>query len=356
MTKIPIYTIGYGNRSMEAFVELLQRYEIRYLVDVRSQPYSRFNSQFSKDAFEKNLRRHTIRYMFMGDTLGGQPKDDSCYVNGKVDYAKLCKKLFYQEGIDRLRVAWEKQLYVAVMCAELKPQECHRSKLIGNTLMEQHIDVKHIDENGRTKIQQEVNDILLKGQPPLFDQSLLELNGQIGVSRKKHAPSDERAWMSQKIVTIGVYGFNKERFFQALLDANVDMFCDIRLRRGMRGSEYTFVNSQRLQEMLKELGIRYMYAKELAPSKAVRDRQEQEDKKHGIAKRVRLELGQSFIQTYETECLSHFNSQAFIEQLGPDVKVMSLFCVECEPNACHRSLVARKLAQDLGLQVEHITA
>ncbi len=80
--------------------------------------------------------------------------------------------------------------------------------------------------------------------------------------------------MSQKIVTIGVYGFNKERFFQALLDANVDMFCDIRLRRGMRGSEYTFVNSQRLQEMLKELGIRYIYAKELAPSKAVRDRQE----------------------------------------------------------------------------------
>lgn len=162
--------------------------------------------------------------------------------------------------------------------------------------------------------------------------------------------------MSPRIVTIGVYGFDEERFFQALQDAHVDTFCDIRMRRSMRGSEYAFVNSQHLQQKLSELGIRYMHVKELAPSRATKDKQEQEDKKRGIAKRKRSELGQSFIQAYETERLFHLDSQAFIERLGPEAKVVSLFCVEREPVACHRSLVAKKLAQDLGLQVEHIKA
>ncbi len=168
MTTIPIYTIGYGNRSLEQFVEILQKYQIAFVIDVRSQPYSRFNQQFSKDNLEKHLKLCAIRYVFMGDTLGGRPKDETCYVNGKVDYATLSGKAFYQEGIARLRTAWEKQLRVAVMCSELKPEECHRGKLIGNTLMEQKIDVAHIDEAGNVKQQDAINHILTGGQLSLF--------------------------------------------------------------------------------------------------------------------------------------------------------------------------------------------
>ena len=160
--------------------------------------------------------------------------------------------------------------------------------------------------------------------------------------------------MKPKIVTIGVYGFDEDSFFQALIDANVDTFCDIRLRRGMRGSTYAFVNSQSLQQKLRELGIRYIHVKELAPSQAIREKQKQEDKKLGIAKRTREGLAQSFIQAYEHDCLSHFNSLAFIEQLGQDTRVVGLFCVEREPDACHRSLAAKWLAQQQGLLVEHI--
>ncbi len=157
-----------------------------------------------------------------------------------------------------------------------------------------------------------------------------------------------------KIVTIGVYGFDKDRFFQALLDAKVDTFCDIRLRRGMRGSEYAFVNSESLQKSLRELGIRYIHFKDLAPSKAIREKQKQEDEKLGIAKRSRKTLGQTFIQEYERECLSHFNSHEFVKMIGLETKVVSLFCVEREPDACHRSLAANRLARDLELPVEHI--
>lgn len=160
--------------------------------------------------------------------------------------------------------------------------------------------------------------------------------------------------MKPKIVTIGVYGFDKDSFFQALLDARVDTFCDIRMRRGMRGSNYAFANSISLQQQLSELGIRYLHIKDLAPNQMTREKQRQEDEKSGIAKRSRESLGQTFIQIYEKECLSNFNPREFIKELGQDAEVISLFCVEREPEACHRSLVAKRLAQDLALQVEHI--
>lgn len=160
--------------------------------------------------------------------------------------------------------------------------------------------------------------------------------------------------MKPKLVTIGVYGFDRERFFQALLDARVDTFCDIRRRRGMRGSTYAFVNSSSLQERLGELGIRYLHFKNLAPSHELRAEQKREDEKLGIAKRTRTTLEPAFIQAYEHECLSAFNSLEFIEQLGEDAQVIGLFCVEREPQACHRSLAAKRIARDLELHVEHI--
>jgi uncharacterized protein (DUF488 family) len=161
--------------------------------------------------------------------------------------------------------------------------------------------------------------------------------------------------MPLKLVTIGAYGFDKESFFQALQDAKVDTFCDIRLRRGMRGSAYAFANSQNLQRRLGELGIRYIHIKELAPSKDIREKQNLEDKQLGIAKRKRTTLGQEFIQAYEQERLTQFDAQKFLEKIGEAAQVVALFCVEREPEACHRSLAAKRLARDLGLSVEHIT-
>jgi uncharacterized protein (DUF488 family) len=160
--------------------------------------------------------------------------------------------------------------------------------------------------------------------------------------------------MNHRIVTIGVYGFDKQSFFQALLDAKIDTFCDIRQRRSMRGSLYAFVNSTRLQGELKDLSIRYIHSKELAPTQAIRELQTHEDEKLGIAKRMRTALGEAFIQAYEQECLSHFDSGQFLKNVGEEAQVIGLFCVERDPGACHRSLVAKRLVHDLGLQVEHI--
>ena len=167
-------------------------------------------------------------------------------------------------------------------------------------------------------------------------------------------PSHSSDMAGLKILTLGVYGTTEAGFFAALQAAGVDTFCDVRARRGVRGSEYAFVNSQRLQAKLSELGIRYLHFKELAPSEALRQRQYAADKADRIAKRKRTELSELFVNAYCDEHLKEFNSRNFIEQLGPDARVVALFCVERAPAACHRSLLAERLKQDLGLEVVHL--
>ncbi|RME95149.1 MAG: DUF488 domain-containing protein [Verrucomicrobia bacterium] len=157
-----------------------------------------------------------------------------------------------------------------------------------------------------------------------------------------------------RIVTIGAYGFTAETFFAALRRTQVDTFCDLRYRRGVRGSEYAFANRQRLEQRLAELGIRYLHFRELAPDPALRRLQSDADKAERTTKRQRNVLSPPFVEAYLARYLAGFDSRAFIQSLGPTTRVAALFCVERAPEACHRSLVAQRLQEDLGLAVEHL--
>jgi uncharacterized protein (DUF488 family) len=159
--------------------------------------------------------------------------------------------------------------------------------------------------------------------------------------------------ITPRIVTIGVYGYSEQEYFDTLQTAQVDLFCDIRRRRGVRGSQYAFANSQRLQARLAELGIVYRHLLELAPPASVRELQNAADKKSKTAKRQREGLDPAYVAAYRRDCLDHFSPQAFLAELPPGTQVVAFFCVERAPEACHRSLVAAEFAA-LGLAVEHI--
>ena len=176
---IPIYTIGYGSRSIAEFIEVLHQHEIAYLIDVRSAPYSRYKPEFSKAALVKELEQRGIRYVFMGDTLGGRPDDETCYINGRLDYEKVKEREYYQRGIERLQAAFSQQHSVVLMCSEGKPEKCHRCKLIGATLITQDIPVIHIDENDEQVTQAEVIERLTGGQLSMFGEETFH-------SRKKY--------------------------------------------------------------------------------------------------------------------------------------------------------------------------
>lgn len=164
MEKKPLYTIWHGNRKPEDFLALLKEFGIEYLIDVRSQPYSKFNPQFNQNDLKIFLEQNGIKYVFMGDTIGGRPKDTSCYNNeGKVDYVAVKTKEFFIKGINRLKTAYNKDINVVIMCSESKPGECHRSKLIGKVLITDNIILKHIDEKGKLKDQLTVINELNKG-------------------------------------------------------------------------------------------------------------------------------------------------------------------------------------------------
>jgi uncharacterized protein (DUF488 family) len=158
-----------------------------------------------------------------------------------------------------------------------------------------------------------------------------------------------------EFVTIGAHGWDAERFFGALVAAGVDTFCDLRARRGVRGREYAFANSQRLQARLAELGIRYVHRLDLAPSAAIRSEQLAADAATHTAKRLRTQLSPAFIDSYRRGPLNGFDSARFLTDLGPEARVVALFCVEREPAACHRSLLAGRLTHELGVKVTHLT-
>ena len=162
-----LFTVGYGSSDVDQFVGLLNRLDFDYLVDIRSKPYSKYKPEYSQAPLERRLRATNIRYVFMGDLLGGLPQDRSCYTDGKVDYEKCRSKSFHKAGIERLRHAWEQSLRVALMCACGKPERCHRSKLIGVSLQREGIPVVHLDDRGR-EFDQETVIMKLNGSPDLF--------------------------------------------------------------------------------------------------------------------------------------------------------------------------------------------
>ena len=160
--------------------------------------------------------------------------------------------------------------------------------------------------------------------------------------------------MIEQILTIGVYGKSAEQFFGQLTSAKVDLFCDVRLRRGLRGSQYAFANSTRLQSELASRSIRYKHFPELAPSLDIRAAQHTVDVASGVQKRSRETLSEKFKHRYITEVLGSLDSNAFRTALGPDARRVALFCVEGNPKACHRSLLADRLKMDWQIPVQDL--
>lgn len=154
--------------------------------------------------------------------------------------------------------------------------------------------------------------------------------------------------------TIGVYNSTEEDFFRKLVDNGIDTFCDIRQRRGVRGTKYKFVNSLKLQEQLNTLNIKYLYIKQLAPTLEIRNIQKKIDKNLFEKKYNRSKLGGDFIKNYKEIIIANYNLDLFIDSLkSHEAKKIVLFCVEENPNTCHRSIVGEEINKK-GYEVKNL--
>ncbi len=162
--------------------------------------------------------------------------------------------------------------------------------------------------------------------------------GDVGMSRR---------------VTIGVYGFDSDTFLRRLQEANIRLLFDVRQRRGVRGPEYAWANSLRLQAGLAQAGIAYEHHRELAPTTELRQLQYAEDDRQGVGKRSRRELAGDYIRGYTATILDSVDLTSFVSALSSSAPI-ALLCVERDAAACHRSLIAQRLTGEHRVVIEHL--
>lgn len=141
--QICIYTVGHSSQSIESFLNLIETHGITAIADVRSSPYSRHAPHFNRDDLSKSLAQSNITYVYLGEQLGARSENETCYVNGVVNYQRLSETSSFKLGIERV-LNGSKRFNIALMCSEREPTECHRTILISRVLERWNVDVFHI--------------------------------------------------------------------------------------------------------------------------------------------------------------------------------------------------------------------
>ena len=156
-----LYTIGHSNHDWVDFIALLWKHEVHAVADVRSRPVSMRHPQFSQPEIETGLREAGIRYIFLGDELGGRPGDPNAYrADGLVDYRARRKSHAFEQGLERVLTEIEHDSLV-LMCAEEDPLDCHRFLMVCPELAAAGVAPLHIRKGGRLETQAEAEDRLL---------------------------------------------------------------------------------------------------------------------------------------------------------------------------------------------------
>jgi uncharacterized protein (DUF488 family) len=166
------FTVGHSNHSIEEWLALVKQHEIQVVVDTRSSPYSGYVPQFDKELIQRSLEQSGVRYLFLGEELGGQPANPAYYdAKGHVLYSRLRDDARFLAAIARLESGME-CFRVALLCGEEDPAHCHRRLLIGRVLSERGHTMLHIRGDGRLETDAEVaaesRKPLVNAQPALF--------------------------------------------------------------------------------------------------------------------------------------------------------------------------------------------
>ena len=169
-----LYTIGHSSHTPEHFIGLLQQHRIEVLVDTRSAPYSRYSPHFDREALSNLVSAVKIKYLFLGDVLGGRPKDEDHYDQaGRARYAKMGKSEEFLGAIARLERG-AVDFRVALMCSEEDPAHCHRRLLVGRVLIDRGAQLLHIRGDGELQVESQVEaasgKTLVELQPALFSE------------------------------------------------------------------------------------------------------------------------------------------------------------------------------------------
>lgn len=169
-----VYTVGHSTYSPDLFLNLLQRHDVNCVIDVRSVPYSRYVMQYNRESIQAYLKRNQVLYLYLGKELGARPSDTTLYAaEGYLDFGKASQSGLFQSGIKRVLAGLQKGYRIALMCTEKDPIDCHRAILIGKELQNNSCSVIHIEEDGKTETQAQLEERLLNHYFPNWGQEAL---------------------------------------------------------------------------------------------------------------------------------------------------------------------------------------
>ena len=163
MIKIEIYTLGHSNYPFDQFIDILKKYDINCVVDIRAIPYSKYNTQYNKEFFQSTLKKLGYTYIYMADEFGAKRKTRQSYnQEGYADFEKVILEDDFKKGIERLKTGCSKGYKIVLLGAMQEPIRCPRTILIGKQLIKEGFCVKHIMHEGDLKSQNDLEELLLE--------------------------------------------------------------------------------------------------------------------------------------------------------------------------------------------------
>lgn len=326
----PIYTIGHGNAPAADVIALLHAHEITMLVDVRSIPASSYVPQFNRATFSRALAAAGIGYLYMGNVLGGRPRDPQLYKNGVlphgkadylalVDYGKVAAQSQYREAITDL-IAFARTGRTAIMCSEENPQQCHRLHLVARTLLAEGNLVYHLRHYGPVEV------------------------APFELFTMYHGSNDEKDATREYDMTLYTIGFTRKsakQFFELLQQNGVRRLVDIRLRPN--GQLAGFTKRDDLAYFLPALiGCEYHHNPLLAPTPEV------------LAAYRAGGDWEAYVTAFEA-LMDGRNVPFSLDRASFEEQPSCLLCSEPTAEQCHRRLVAERIARTwAGTQIVHL--
>ena len=184
MSDCVIYTIGHSNHALDAFISLLKKHKINAIADVRSVPYSSYNSQFNREILVETLKANQIHYIFFGQELGARSENPDCYLDGQVQYEWLAELDSYKYAIERI-ISGASKYNIALMCSEKEPLDCHRTILVAKSLVVKNCIVKHILFDGLIEEHEDTVGRLLEMTNLANDELLRSYDERVNEAFKK---------------------------------------------------------------------------------------------------------------------------------------------------------------------------
>jgi len=183
MNKKYIYTVGYtlfqqGNTiNVNNLFDTLKKYDINFLVDVRSVPFSKQYPQCNADNMKIAGKHFGIPYMNMPEIGAKASSQQEVFSKASdiffeqeifpiaksyrpektellgseeiVDFRKFRNDEYFIRGLKRIEDAYDKNFTLCLMCSEKKPMDCHRYFLVSKALEQRFSDwleIRHIVE------------------------------------------------------------------------------------------------------------------------------------------------------------------------------------------------------------------